>query len=162
MKPAKQLWCQWARLPTGKSFSVAIVAQNVTELIGCEITLKIDTTKFKFITNTNGSAFDNSMPDIWANDSSWVKFTYARMAMTPQCLTASEAQLGTITLKNKVEFGWSAQIQILSGKLAAAGPEFDDFTAITEGGYTVSLPQYSVSILSAPGGTVNSASVSVN
>lgn len=145
---------------TGTTFSAAIIARNVTDLLGCEFTLKTDTTKFKFISGAYGSAFDNSMPDIYASDSSSVTFTYARMALTPQYLTASEAQLGIVTLKNKAGYGGSGQIEVISGKFSSAGPEFDDFTTVTYGTYSVVNPQYSVIVSTAIGGTISSTSIS--
>ncbi len=145
---------------TGTTFTVAIVAQNVTDLMGCEITFRIDTAQYRFVGNAYGSAFNNSMPNIWSTDSTSVKFTYARMAMTPQYLTATEAQLGTVTLKNRLGIGGSAPIRVVSGKFGAAGFLYDDFTAITGGTFSVTRPQSTVTVVTAAGGSVSPASIS--
>jgi len=147
---------------TSTPFSVAIVAQNVVDLMGCEFTVKIDTSKYRIVESAFGSAFNTAPGNIWASDSSWVKFTYARMGMTPQFLSSSEAQLGTVKLKSRIGFGESAQIQILSGKFAAAGMEYDDFTGITSGAFTVKRSQCVITIVTDQGGSVSRTSMSMD
>ena len=146
---------------TAQTFTVAIIACAVTHLAGCEITFKIDTAKYRFVGNAYGSAFNNSMANIWAGDSSSVKFTYARMGMTPADLTADTAKLATVTLKSKTHFGDSASILVLSGQFATSSADYDAFSTINKGVYSVANPLYTVTVSTAAGGSVSPGSVSI-